>query len=173
MSQLPTWFKPVLEYIELMRVYGISLDELLDGTKAIYYNMFIQTADADTLREWEKLFGISARPGDTLDYRRQRLLMKFNQIVPYTISHLRDRLDELFGDEYTMTIDPVACKLSILVTSDRPGAIDLLYDLIWDVLPAHIKLIANQQTKSYSHCTQYVGVFLADTFYQRIGTGGN
>lgn len=173
MNQLPTWFRPVLEYTALMEAYGVALDGLNEQGQAIYYNQFIQTADADTLAVWEKLFGITLRYGDTLDFRRQRLLQKFNQIVPYTVWHLRDRLTALYGDEYTLTVDPVACTISILVTSDRYGAIDLLYDLIWDVVPAHLKVTANQQTTSYATSEQYIAAFMTDAFVQTISTGGN
>lgn len=173
MNQLPTWFKPVLEYIALMEAYGVSLDDMYQDEQGIYYNLFIQTADEATIASWEKLFGITLRYGDTLDFRRQRVLQKFNQIIPYTIWHLRDRLTALYGDEYTLTVDPVACTFSIVVTSDRYGAIDLLYDLIWDVVPAHLSIRANQQTTSYATSNQYVAAFMTDTLVQTISTGGN
>lgn len=173
MNQLPTWFKPVLEYIALMEAYGVSLDKINLNEQAIYNNLFIQTADEATITAWEKLFKITLRYGDTLDFRRQRLLQKFNQIVPYTIWHLRDRLNELYGNEYTMTVDPVACTIRILVTSDRYGAIDLLYDLIWDVVPVHLKLTANQQTTNYITSNKHIGAFMAKTFVQTVAPEGN
>lgn len=173
MNQLPTWFKPVLEYIALMEAYGVSLDQMNAQGQRIYANLFIQTADSETLTEWERLFGITAKYGDTLDFRRQRLLQKFNQIVPYTIWHFRERLTYLFGDDYELTVDPVACTMKIFVTSDRYGAIDLLYDLIWDVVPAHIAVRANQETTSYSIGNKHIGAFVTGTLSQTISPEGN
>ena len=168
MEQLPTWFKPVLEYIDLMRVYGAQLDTLNQDAKSIYLNQFVQTADLPTIRAWEKLFGITVRYGDTLEFRRSRLIQKFSQIVPYTYWHLRDRLTDLFGDDYTLTVDPVACTIRIYVTSDRYGAIDLLYDLIWDVVPAHLQVYANQEVSNYVPNNAYVGGIVSTTYVQTI-----
>ena len=173
MQQLPTWFKPVLEYIELMKAYGGSLDGLNENEQAIYKNLFIQTADLATIAMWEKLFKITIRYGDTLEFRRARLIQKFSQIVPYTYFDLRDRLTALYGEDYTLEVDSENCKIKILITSDRYGAVDLLYDLIWDVVPAHLKVIANQEVNNYCVSTAYIGAVVSNTFVQTIPIGGN
>ena len=174
MEQLPTWFKPVLEYIELMQSFGIQLDNLNQQGQQIYNNQFIQTADLATIQTWEKLFGITVRYGDTLEFRRARLIQKFSQIVPYTYWDLQDRLTDLYGEDgYTLEVNPVECWIKIFVTSDRYGAIDLLYDLIWDVVPAHLRIYANQEVTNYSVSNANIGAFLCNTFIQNIGTGGN
>lgn len=168
MNQLPTWFKPVLEYIELMQAYGFTLDGINSIAQQIYNNLFIQTADSATITRWEDYFGLVVSYGDTLDYRRQRVLQKFEQTVPYTIWHLRAKLTELYGDEYSLTVDPVACSIRIIVTSNRYGAIDLLYDLIWAVVPAHLAIIANQQVTNNISGGKYVGGIMTRCFVQTI-----
>lgn len=172
-EQLPTWFKPILEYIELMKVYGVQLDTLKNDMKSVYFNQFIQTADIKTISIWEKLFNITVRYGDTIEFRRQRLIQKFSQIIPYTYWTLKDRLTDLFGDNYTLEVNPVECWIKIFVTSDRYGAIDLLYDLIWDVVPAHLRVMANQQVTNNIINTKSIGAIVANTFVQNIGIGGN
>ena len=47
-------------------------------------------------------------------------------------------------------MDSAACKLEVSVTSSRYGAVDLLYNLLWDVIPAHMEIHANQQVNNYS-----------------------
>ena len=174
MQQLPTWFKPVLEYIEIMQSFGIQLNELNVQGQQIYHNQYIQTADLATIQMWERLFNITVRYGDTLDFRRERLIQKFSQIVPYTYWDLKDRLTALYGEDgYTLQANPVECWIKIFVTSDRYGAIDLLYDLIWDVVPAHLRIYANQQVTNYSISRKYIGAFMTHVFIQDIGAGGN
>ena len=169
MQQLPTWFKPVLEYIELMKAFGVSLDSLNENSKNIYYNQYIQTADLSTIKTWEKLFGITVRYGDTIEFRRARLLQKFSQIVPYTYWDLKAKLTELFGNGYTLSVNSQACTITIIVTSDRYGAIDLLYDLIWDVVPAHLRVNANQQITNLSQSILGVGAVCLSTRINNIG----
>ena len=86
---------------------------------------------------------------------------------------LKDRLTDLFGDNYTLEVNPVECWIKIFVTSDRYGAIDLLYDLIWDVVPAHLRVMANQQVTNNIINTKSIGAIVANTFVQNIGIGGN
>lgn len=168
MQQLPDYFKPVLEYIELMKAYGFSLDKVEALSESLYNNMFIQTCDAETIKYWETLFKLSVRYGETLDYRRERLMQKFNQILPYTIGSFKARLTELFGEDYELSVDSKTCTMRIKVTSGRNGAIDLLYDLVLDMVPAHLKVVANQQVTNYAANTTYVGSFTMNSLIQTI-----
>ena len=122
MSQLPQWFKPVLEYIALMQAYGFSLDDINRNLRAVYDNFFIQTCDEDTISQWEHLFGIANRYDATLDYRRAVLLQKFSQTAPYTLRHFTEKLTELFGDDYTLT-DTADAILLLRRISGRKGEV--------------------------------------------------
>lgn len=168
MDQLPQWFKPVLEYIEIMRAGGSGLAEFDALAGRIRANTHIQTADSETLRYWERLLGISAAAGATLDYRRERILMRINQTVPYTYWDLRDALTELYGADYTLEVNPEECWIKIFVTSDRYGATALLHDLIYSYVPAHLYVYSNQQVTNYARSDGYVGVRMTRTIEQTV-----
>ena len=173
MDQLPNWFKPVLEYIAIMHGGSVELEQLDEDAEQIRLNDHIQTADASTLRYWERFLGIASSAGDTLDYRRERILMRINQTVPYTIWHLRDRLRELFGEDYSLEVNPAECWIRIIVTSDRYGAISLLHDLIYSYVPAHLYVYSNQQVTNTADTGMYMADRMSRTFEQLIPTGGN
>lgn len=168
MMILPEYFRPVLEFKELMKTGGAELDIMEDDIRKLRNNFYIQTADEKSIVMMEKQFSIVAQPGETMDYRRQRLLSKYNTIVPFSIGFLRDRLQELFGEDYTMQVSSEECTLTISVTSSRYGAVDLLYDLLWDIVPAHIKIIANQQVNNYISGTLTAAGIMSGTFVQTI-----
>ena len=170
MQQLPGWFKPVLEYIEIMKAYAAPLAEIEDLAQAIHDNFFIQTADLSTITWWEAFFGLTVQYGDTLDYRRERVLQKIIQVIPYTIWTLRDRLSALYGaDGYATTEDSVNNTLTINVFPGNLGDVALLWNLIWDVVPAHLVVYANQQKTVTLGSNKYAGSNLARTFIQTIG----
>ena len=173
MDQLPNWFKPVLEYIAIMHGGSVELEQLDEDAEQIRLNDHIQTADASTLRYWERFLGIASSAGDTLDYRRERILMRINQTVPFTVWHLRDRLRELFGEDYTLEVNPAECWIRIIVTSDRYGAISLLHDLIYSYVPAHLYVYSNQQVSNVASSDAYYAARMSRTFEQTIPTGGN
>lgn len=173
MDQLPDWFKPVLEYIAIMYGGSVELARLDEDAEQIRLNDHIQTADASTLRYWERFLGIVSSAGDTLEYRRERVLMRINQTVPFTVWHLRDRLRELFGEDYTLEVNPAECWIRIIVTSDRYGAISLLHDLIYSYVPAHLYVYSNQQVRNVTGSDAYYAARMSRTFEQTIPTGGN
>lgn len=173
MDQLPDWFKPVLEYIAIMYGGSVELARLDEDAEQIRLNDHIQTADATTIRYWERFLGIASSAGDTLAFRRDRVMMRINQTVPYTVWHLRERLTELYGDAYTLEVNPEECWIRIIVTSDRYGAISLLYDLIYSYVPAHLYVYSNQQVSNVTGSDAYYAARMSRTFEQTIPTGGN
>ncbi|MBQ8130783.1 MAG: DUF2313 domain-containing protein [Clostridia bacterium] len=173
MDQLPEWFKPVLEYIAIMYGGSVELARLDEDAEQIRLNDHIQTADATTIRYWERFLGIASSAGDTLAFRRDRVMMRINQTVPYTVWYLRERLTELYGDAYTLEVNPAECWIRIIVTSDRYGAISLLHDLIYSYVPAHLYVYSNQQVSNVTGSDAYYAARMSRTFEQTIPTGGN
>ena len=173
MDQLPDWFKPVLEYIAIMYGGSVELARLDEDAEQIRLNDHIQTADASTIRYWERFLGIASSAGDTLAFRRDRVMMRINQTVPYTVWHLRERLTELYGDAYTLEVNPAERWIRIIVTSDRYGAISLLHDLIYSYVPAHLYVYSNQQVSNVTSSDAYYAARMSRTFEQTIPTGGN
>ena len=168
-GQLPEYFRPIIEFREILKAHGSSLDKLDETSEKVKDNNYIATCDEETIAYYEKLLGVTYRFGDTMEYRRARVLQKYNTIVPFSIEFLRDKLTELYGEDgYEMSVDSAACKLKIKVTSDRYGAIDLLYDLLWDVVPAHIQILANQQTTNRVPRRLYAAGAVSRVFVQTI-----
>lgn len=169
-NQLPRYFRPIIEFQEILKAHSFILDKLNFGLGKMRANFYVATCDEETISYYERILGITNHFGDTLDFRRIRVLQKLNTIVPFSIEFLRDKLIGLYGENgYVMDVDSVRSELRIKITSDRYGAVDLLYDLLWDVVPAHVKIIANQQAAKYIPGKVYVGGKVAgSTFIQTI-----
>ena len=156
MSKLPGWFKPVVEYGAIEKAHAVPVADFSSDADTIQHNFFVQTADEETIKRIERMLGISAQPSDTLEYRRQRILTTTQQTSPFTEWNLRERLTELFGDEYTLTVDPEECTISIYTSSARYGAVELLDDLIAAVVPAHLFVYSNQEVTRFAVSNQYI-----------------
>ena len=99
--------------------------------------------------------------------------MKFNQKVPYTVWHLKEELDNLYGDDYSITVNEDECWIRIMVTSDIYGAVVLLHNLIFQWVPAHLYVYSNQQVTNYVTSDAYEAAVMTRTFEQTISAGGN
>lgn len=169
-EQLPDYFKPVLDYQEIIKAHGYALQAVDTGAGQVYGNLYIQTADEATITWWENLLGLQTQFGDTLEFRRARVLQKVSATVPFSIGFLHDQLTALFDSDYTVHVDPEECTIQISVTSSRYGAVDLLWDLLWDVIPAHLKIIANQRVNNILGGKRiYAGTFVSSAFVQTLG----
>lgn len=167
-KQLPYYFRPILEFKQLMIAHGWGYDLAEQAAGLVLKNFFIQTCDEDTIKQYEKLFGITPEAGDTMEYRRERILQIFSFEAPFDINYLRDRLTALFGDDYTMLVYPVLCKLEVRLFSERNGAVALLYDLLLSIVPAHILIVSNQQVTNYINRPLYTGIVPGAAIHQII-----
>ena len=79
-KQLPRYFRPIMEFGEILKAQGYSLDQFDGDSARVYANNYIATCDEDTITYYERLLGIAYRFGDTLEYRRTRVLQKYNMI---------------------------------------------------------------------------------------------
>lgn len=170
-NQLPDYFRPIIEFVEILKGHGSALDDLDANAAQVEANNQIQTADEATIAQWERWLGITYKFGDDMDFRRQRILQKFNNVTPFSIGFLENQLTELYGlNGYVLEVSSENLTLKINVTSDRYGAIDLLYDLLWDVVPAHVQIIANQETtNNIGGSRLYAAGFVTSTYIQTIG----
>lgn len=166
---LPEWFKNILEFNRLLETEELELGDVESSIQSVRNNCYIQTADENTILLYEKRFGITYQYGETLEYRRSRILQRYNTVVPFSVGFLRNRLMELYGaDGYVLTVNSKTCILTIKVTSDRYGAVNLLYDLLWDIIPAHIQIIANQQVTNYISSNIYAAAVVSRAYTQII-----
>ena len=165
---LPAWFRPVREFQVIMEAHGAALDQAEKQIRQTWDNCFIQTADADTIRMYEELFGLVYKPGETLEFRRQRILQMYNIIPPFSIGFFHSRLRELFGNDCSLEVDPVRSTIRVIVTSSQYGAVDLLYGLVWDIVPAHMEVTANHQVTNDMDGKLCMAGFVAGTVVQTI-----
>lgn len=169
-EELPDYFKPVLEFVEIQKAQARGLDKLELAVSKLYDNSYISTCDEQTIAYYEQKLGIVYGLADTLELRRWRVLQKFNLTVPFSIGFLRNRLTELYGpDGFELTEDAKKLQLTIKITSDRYNAMDMLYDFLWTVIPAHIQISARQEVINDTESSLYTAGFMQSTFVQTIG----
>ena len=103
-----------------------------------------------------------------MEFLRQRILQMYNIIPPFSIGFFHSRLRELFGNDYSLEVDPVRSTIRVIVTSSQYGAVDLLYGLVWDIVPAHMEVTANHQVTNDMDGKLCMAGFVAGTVVQTI-----
>lgn len=157
-NQLPHYFRPIIEFQEILKAHGYAIDEFEQSMYQIAANNYIPTCDVTTLKFWEDLLEINVLPGDTLPVRRQRVIQKMALAAPYSMGYLTDLLTQMFGEDgFEYHVDPVASMIYITIRSDDYSALSFLYDVIWDIIPAHLGIDAEQEVINYVDGDLYMG----------------
>lgn len=100
------YLPPYLQGVQEIKTLGASIDppavQSQERLVQIWYNQFVTACDEETLRRRERLFGILADSlREDIEFRRERLLLRYRTRLPLTMNFLRQRLDEIIGqDQY-------------------------------------------------------------------------
>lgn len=136
---LPPYFLNILDFSELMNTENIELKEFQVNFTRGYDNLFIQTADSDTLEYHEELLGLAVNPDDDLETRRVRILDRYQLTIPYTNPLLREYLNKYIGlDSWTYEENISGYFINIAIFSDSVTDILNTRMLILEMVPAHI-----------------------------------
>lgn len=101
----PKIYESVLEIDVLKNVENELLQIVEDEIKRIDDNQFIIRADEKTISAWEGILNIVNNSSD-LEFRRQRVISRLSDSVPYTLNALKLKLDSMIGeDAYNIFVD--------------------------------------------------------------------
>lgn len=105
----------VSEYKEIKKIMSSEqqeIDSLRIEINRMFNNQFIMNCDVKGITRFEKLLGIIPNKFDTLESRKSRVLVRWNDSIPYTLKELKEKLLVMCGegnfdvelDEYNLII---------------------------------------------------------------------
>ena len=140
MEVLPAYFRPILEFQEIMKAEGEAAEEVERTADRLSDNCFIQTCDEATLAYYERLLQIS-NIGATLEERRRILLLQWNMESLYTLPKLKEFLASAVGERnYEIKCFYNEYLVKIWISDQTAAMLGTLYNTIFRMIPAHIIL---------------------------------
>jgi hypothetical protein len=118
----PDIYQTIKDFVELAKTEDIEL-QLLDGAIAQHLgDQFVLTATIQAVKRREQMLGIKVDPTtETLDFRRRRILNRYQTKPPFTIRYLQQQLDMLVGPGMTI-VDVDVQKFLLTVTTNIDNA---------------------------------------------------
>lgn len=106
---LGSYLPPFMQhYEELMAVLEAQNPEFVlvwEAVERIFCNRFISTADEYGISRLERILEIFPSNKDTLELRRERVLFRSNEQLPFTMKSLKSYLEAIFGDNIVIDLD--------------------------------------------------------------------
>ena len=98
---LPEFLKTVREYRAILTdAVEPEVVGLFQAIENALNNQFIQTAGEYGVSRWEKMLKITPKITQTLDERKFTILTLMNEQLPYTLTSLNKRLENLCGKAF-------------------------------------------------------------------------
>ena len=165
MRQLPEYFRPILEFQELMKIHGAASDCFEGALQQVSANCFIATCDERTLAYYEALMQIPDN-GKSLEERKQLVILQWGMQTLYTLPKLKELLASAVGTgNFSVLCDYNHYQVTIAISEQDTSMILGLYDTVFKMIPAHIVLVMRGR---------YSGKYLVPISYRngvRFGAG--
>lgn len=94
---LPPIMQKFSEIIEIMKVEQAQMDSLNEKIMRVLDNAFIIDCDECTIRKYETALNIICDVSNSLEIRKSRVLMRWNNFVPYTYRTMINKLNIMCG----------------------------------------------------------------------------
>lgn len=136
---MPAYYDGVREMNELLNVEDELFSKFSIEFDKLKANQFIMTADLDGIEIYERILGITATTGESLDFRRSRALNRWVDIVPYTHNALYSKIARLQGNEnFQIIYDQKKYKITVITSLTIFGQVEELINTLDYMLPANL-----------------------------------
>lgn len=137
---LPSFLKEFKELNTLFSAEKPEFQTLADELDELQGDFFIKTASEKAIIRYEKMLGILSNTSDDLEIRRNNVLVRWYDVVPFTMQALKKRLSLIQGNnDINVAIDENnPFHITVITHMEVDGQIDNLYYILDTMLPANM-----------------------------------
>lgn len=143
----PDFYKEIADFIALADAQTPEVEGIEKAVQQLFDDQFVMTSSPQAIERREKMLGIQADPAnESLDFRKKRILNRYQTKPPFTIRWLQQRLNELVGlGLVVVDVDVQNFILYVRADIDDAAVFKEVNHTVLTVKPAN--LIYNQQTE--------------------------
>lgn len=133
----------MVEYKELQRILETEnreLNSIESSHWASIDNRFIKTCNEEGIARYEQMLNLIPSENDALNDRIQRVLAKWNRMLPYNYKYLVDQLESLCGtDGYTLDMSKIGSyEIGIKIALESKNLYNDTIKMIHEVIPVNM-----------------------------------
>lgn len=136
---VPDYYDNIKDMRELMKTENPLFKDGRLALQRFINNQFIMHCDVQTLTKYEEMFGLLAREDESIEWRRERILIRINMRPPFSWWFLIHKLDDLFGEgKYSAHVDFAQQELFVESGAETSGLFKESVILINAIKPANM-----------------------------------
>lgn len=118
----PEFYRDIVDFIELAKTEDTDLELMEDAIVQLLDDQYVLTASESAIKRRELMLGIQPEKAtETLEFRKRRILNRYQTKPPFTVRYLQNQIDFLVGaGRATVSID--RDNYILKVTVDIPNA---------------------------------------------------
>lgn len=158
---LPLFVQEYKEIQKIMKAEEPEFQLVADESEVLKNNQFISTCDETGIARYEKILHITPTSEDTLESRKSRVIVRWNDAVPYTWKVFMQKMQTLCGEDFELTEDWNNYQLYITTHLDIYGQVEELENILGYMPPANILIIAENVLNYLLSGNAFVGAGMA------------
>lgn len=142
---MPPFLKNIREFNKIFDAEDIELEDLNYNLKKMLTEVIVKTADSYGLDRYEKIYNIS-NTSNNIEIRRINILNKINDILPFTLKWLYNKLEEALGEgNYHIDVDYNNYSIKITILGLSMEIADIYRENLRQQLPANMVIVFDLQ----------------------------
>lgn len=139
LSYLPLFMQEYREIKDIMESENPEFNLLWQKLKEVFGNQFIEYCNENGISKFEDMLGLHHYENDTLEMRIFRVLVAWNDNIPYTWRVLVNKMDQLCGvGNYELELDNNRYILHVTTRFDDEKKYDELNNMLNIIKPANL-----------------------------------
>lgn len=136
----PRYLLDLIEFDQIAKAEQPEFAKVVQDVRDAPDDFFLVSLTDYGCTRWEAILGLSAAPGDTLGERRDRIMIKYLDSLPYTYRSLLKYLATV-SEDFAVRLDNDAYELFIRIVLDGYAQRDALIAVLGQMIPANIVLL--------------------------------
>ena len=153
--------KPLLEYLppmmrkfkemqEIMHTEDVELDNTADNVQRVFNNAFIADCDETGIQKYEALLKITPDSQATLQERKDKVLIRWNEFAPFTYRVLVRMLTVLCGaNGFTIKCDLERYSLMVRIPVTHKNVKEEICNMLDRIMPLNMMFEVDFLYKTY------------------------
>ena len=173
LSYLPRFMQEYRHIKEIMESENLEFNLLWQKLQEVFGNQFIEYCNDDGISRFEDMLGLHRYADDTLEMRIFRVLVAWNDNIPYTWRVLVNKMDQLCGTgNYELNLDNNNYILKITTKFDDEKKYDELNNMIGIMKPANLGLNSINVLTPKAENRIFIGVGAITNIHNILEIGG-
>jgi len=144
LNYIPEFLRDIEELKKLFSTLDFEINVIYNVVQKVFDGQFIYYCDLPYIERFEKILGIENFGNEDISKRRKKIILKFNEKLPYTVFRFKESLDFICGVEnYFLFIDFPAYRVIVKVPAFDEDILGEALSLCERMVPANMEVFVS------------------------------